>query len=354
MKVAKRTQADPRSSYANALSQLCVQPSTLSAFTLNSSHARSSGFQQASAAGRAAQRPRRGAGLRYAELHCKTNFSFLEGASHPDELALRAAELGWPALAITDRNSLAGVVRAHAAAKQLGLKLLIGAEIHLLDAPPVVLWATDRASYGRLARLITCGRRQAPKGECRLTFDDLAGYAEGLLCGVLPRSGRRRKQPPRCSNVASRLEPRLDCPRRSARYRELFGDRCYLRGRARQGARRRRGAGATGRACASVRGVPLVAAGDVHYHARGRLALHDVLTAIRLGTTVAEAGEQLFPNAERHLKSPAEMAELFAARAGGDCAHARNRRALHVLARRAALRISRGACARRARRRWSI
>src|SRR6476661_3603614 len=115
---------------------------------------------------------------RYAELHCKTNFSFLEGASHPDELALRAAEVGLAALAITDRNSLAGVVRAHTAARQLELKLLIGAEIDLIDAPAVLLWATDRASYGRLARLITQGRRQAPKGEFRLTFDELAGYSE--------------------------------------------------------------------------------------------------------------------------------------------------------------------------------
>src|SRR5215212_5776113 len=103
---------------------------------------------------------------RYAELHCKTNFSFLEGASHPDELAARAAELGYAALAITDRNSLAGVVRAHVAAKQVELKLLIGAEITPRDAPVVVLWATDRQAYGRLSRLITRGRREAPKGEC--------------------------------------------------------------------------------------------------------------------------------------------------------------------------------------------
>ena len=93
----------------------------------------------------------------YAELHAKTNFSFLEGASHPDELVRRAAELEYAALAITDRNSLAGVVRAHGAAKDLGLKLVVGAEITPRDAPPVVLWATDRAAYGRLATLITRG-----------------------------------------------------------------------------------------------------------------------------------------------------------------------------------------------------
>src|SRR4029079_2151838 len=113
---------------------------------------------------------------RYAELHCKTNFLFLEGASHPDELVARAGELGYAALAITDRNSLAGVVRAHSAAKQVGLKLLIGAELTPSDAPTVVLLATDRQAYGRLCRLITLGRRSAPKGECRLTFDNVAAY----------------------------------------------------------------------------------------------------------------------------------------------------------------------------------
>src|SRR6516165_1183633 len=123
--------------------------------------------------------------IRYAELHCCTNFSFLEGASHPDELAARAAELGYAALAITDRASLAGVVRAHVAAKEAGLKLIIGAAVSPIDAPEVLLWATDRAAYGRLSTLLTLGRRAAPKGECLLTFDDVARHADGLLAGVL-------------------------------------------------------------------------------------------------------------------------------------------------------------------------
>ena len=121
----------------------------------------------------------------YAELHAKSNFSFLEGAAHPDELAEQAAALGYRALAITDRASLAGVVRAHGAAKPLGLKLLIGAELHPVDAPPVIVWASDRAAYGRLARLITVGRRRAAKGECHLLFADIAEHAEGLIAGVL-------------------------------------------------------------------------------------------------------------------------------------------------------------------------
>src|SRR2546428_12686314 len=122
--------------------------------------------------------------MRYAELHCKTNFSFLEGASHPDELVVRGKELGYAALAVTDRESLAGVVRAHTAAKEAGLKLIIGAEVYPVDAAPAVLWATDRQSYGRLSRLLTVGRRRAEKGRCQLTFADIAEHAEGLVAGV--------------------------------------------------------------------------------------------------------------------------------------------------------------------------
>src|SRR5437764_9843354 len=97
------------------------------------------------------------AAVPYAELHCRTNFSFLEGASHPDELVARAAELGHSALAITDRESLAGVVRAHVAAKEAGLKLLVGAAVTPMDAAPLLLWATDRTAYGRLSELLTLG-----------------------------------------------------------------------------------------------------------------------------------------------------------------------------------------------------
>src|SRR5436309_10456362 len=125
------------------------------------------------------------AGPRYAELRCKTSFSFLHGASQPDELAARAAQLGLVALAVTDLNSLAGVVRAHVAAKEAGLKLLIGAEITPDDAPPVLLYAPDLRAYGRLTRLITRGRRSAEKGNCRLVLNDIAEHAEGLLAVVV-------------------------------------------------------------------------------------------------------------------------------------------------------------------------
>ena len=126
----------------------------------------------------------------YAELHCKTNFSFLRGASHPEELVNRAVELGYHALAVTDRNCLAGAVRMHVAAKRRGLKLMVGAEIVPVDAPPVALLAPTRAAYGQLCRLITVGRRRAIKGDCRITFDDVAAHSEGLIALCLPRGAR--------------------------------------------------------------------------------------------------------------------------------------------------------------------
>ena len=155
--------------------------------------------------------------LPYAELHCKTNFSFLEGASHGEELVHRAVELDYYALAITDRNSLSGVVRAHTAANEAGLKLLIGAEITPSDALPVVLWATDRAAYGRLSHLITVGRRRAPKGECQLRFQDVADHAQGLLAGIVPASLHRRgphldaRKPYGCTIFATSLPTALTC-----------------------------------------------------------------------------------------------------------------------------------------------
>jgi error-prone DNA polymerase len=222
----------------------------------------------------------------YAELHCKTNFSFLCGASHPEELAARAGELGYHALAITDQNSLAGVVRAHAAAKTAGLKLLIGAEITPEDGAPVLLYAMNFAGYRHLAHLITCGRRAAPKGACRLFVQDIADHAADLIAVVIPHH----------SPLA---------------YQEIFRDCCYLAAAVHHGpddeADLQRFA-----ELARQTGLPLVASNDVHYHTPARRPLHDVLTAIRHGTTVAELGTLRFPNGERYLKSPAQMAELFA------------------------------------------
>lgn len=256
--------------------------------------------------------------LRYAELHCRSNYSFLEGASHPDELVTRASEIGHSALAITDRNSVAGVVRAHVAAKERGLKLLVGAEITPVDSPSVVLWAIDRAGYGRLCRLITRGRRNAPKGECRITLSDLLEHADGLLAGVVLRSHHAPRNDP---NVPSTTFQNSTSNASSARHagrdgyveriREAFGDRAYLLAELHRGSDDHRQL-QRWMADAKQIGRPLVAANDVHCHVRERQPLQDVLTAIRFGCTVAELGERRFANAERHLKSSAEMSVLFA------------------------------------------
>src|SRR3954452_16858958 len=180
----------------------------------------------------------------YAELHCRTNYSFLEGASHPHELVERATELGYTALAITDRESVAGVVRAHVAARETGLKLLIGSSVHPTDGPALLLWAIDRKGYGRLCRLLTLGRQSAPKGECRLSFADVAAHAEGLLAGVL-LDRATRDQVEGC--------------------RDVFGDRCYGVAELNRGPLDGLRLEHLARLARDAR-VPLVAANDVVYH----------------------------------------------------------------------------------------
>src|SRR5687767_13220268 len=212
--------------------------------------------------------------MHYAELHCKTNFSFLEGASHADELVLRAKELGYAAIAVTDRETLAGIVRAHGPAKEIGLKLLIGAEMHPIDAPPVVLWASDRASYGRLARLITIGRRRAPKGECQVTLEDIAEHAQGLLAGVMPvQSAECRVQSERTSAIQHSAFCTLHSALRA--YRDIFGDRGYLLAELFRGPDDAHLLEELKQLSKQTK-LPLVAAGDVHYHVQARMPLHEV------------------------------------------------------------------------------
>ncbi|MEO0529738.1 MAG: error-prone DNA polymerase [Planctomycetota bacterium] len=233
-------------------------------------------------------------GSAYAELRCRTNFSFLEGASHPDELVRRAAELGYHALAITDRNTLAGVVRAHVAAKEAGLRLIVGAELTFQDAPPVLAWPTDRNAYGRLCRLLTRGRRRAEKGHCELVLSDLLEHAEGLQVGIA-------------------LDEPADHP--SIRcLAEAFGDRASLLVDLHRMGDDAQRLTAFGTLAKSI-GIQLAACGDVHYHAPDRRPLHDLVTAIRHGVTVAEAdGRALFANGERHLRSRNDIERLFRCR----------------------------------------
>ncbi|MCE3285099.1 MAG: dnaE2 [Steroidobacteraceae bacterium] len=227
----------------------------------------------------------------YAELHCLSNFTFLRGASRAEELVERAAQLGYAALALTDECTVAGVVRAHIAAKDCGLKLIVGAEFRLEDGLRCVLLAQDRPGYGRLCRLITRGRRAAPKGQYRLSRRDVVEVLgdRGLLCLWLPGAtpdpaeGRWLAEVfPGCLWIAVEL---LTTGRDRRRLERL-------------------------QALAQELALPLVAAGDVHMHARGRRALQDVLTATRLGTTVEQAGLALHPNGERHLRLIARIAEL--------------------------------------------
>ena len=224
----------------------------------------------------------------YAELQVTSNFSFLRGASHAEELVATAAALGLAAIAVTDRNTLAGVVRMYGAAKTAGLKFIVGARIDLTDAPGVLVYPMDRAGYGRLARLLTLGKRRAGKGQCLLSRDDLFAHGDGMIAVAL-------------SDSASDLRALKD----------RFADRVYLAAQHRHhGDDRRRIARLA--ALADSNGVPLVATNDVHAHARERRALQDVLSCIREKCTIIEAGYRLAANAERHLKSPAEMARLFA------------------------------------------
>ncbi len=231
----------------------------------------------------------------YAELHCLSNFSFLRGASHPEELVARAAELGYQALALTDECSLAGVVRAHVAAKEAGLPLIVGSELRFEDGLKLVLLATDRASYGRLSRLISEGRRAAPKGEYHLTRERLLAEAvEGCLLLLTPDYRL----------AAEALDEQL------AWLAEHFAGRAWL------AVERHLGPWdgpwlALCEELAGKHGLPLVATGDVHMHRRGRRALQDTLTAIRHGVTLVEAGLRLFPNGERHLRSRDKLAHLY-------------------------------------------
>ena len=287
------------------------------------------------------------AACQYSELQVTTNFSFLRGASHADELVAQAQALGLSAIAVTDRNTLAGVVRAHVAAKQAGLRLVVGARLDLADAPSLLCLPRDRAAYGRLSRLISLGQSRAPKGECHLTLADVTAHADGQTLIVLAhetwdwreaRSLRERGQPRIPVGDSSPAPPpfhdiekagdrgcppsgaRGGSPSRAATFADsLAGVRSALPAtallylaltRTYDGEDGARLAALT--AIAQHLSIPTVATNDVLYHAPARRPLQDVLTCVRLGTTISKAGLQLAANAERHLKSPAEMARIFA------------------------------------------
>jgi error-prone DNA polymerase len=256
----------------------------------------------------------------YAELAVTTNFSFLRGASHPQEMVARADELGLTAIGIADRNSFAGVVRAYDEAKKRTIKLLVGTRLVTIDGFEVLTYPTDRAAYGRLCRLITAGNLKAKKSECHLTFEDILNAAEGQIFIALPpadlsfpveqsgtEKGDRAKRGGRGeygSNLQTFLS-RLSALADAAPGHTFLAGAHYHRG---DEPRRLGLLAELGARC----GAPLVAVNDVFYHAPERRPLVDVLTCIREKCTIAAAGLRLSVNAERHLKTPAEMTRLFA------------------------------------------
>ena len=233
--------------------------------------------------------------LEYAELHCLSNFTFLRGASHPEELVKRAQELGYRALALTDECSLAGVVRAHVAAQEHHLSLIIGSEFSLANGPKLVLLAANRHGYRSLTRLVTQARSIAPKGQYRLVADDMT--REALAdCLVLMLSSPESTPGHTPAEYYRTLEQNTGWLGELLPNRIWIGVEQLINGQdSRQLEQLRKVSKKTG--------VPLVASGDVHMHTRTRQRLQDTLNAIRLGITVPQAGHQLYANAERHLRS---------------------------------------------------
>ena len=229
----------------------------------------------------------------YAELHCVSNFSFLRGASHPEELVQTAHHLGYSALALTDECSLAGVVRAHQAATECGLPLIIGSEFRCDDLH-LLLLAPDHTAYSELCRLITRGRRAAPKGEYQLRREDFSqGLDHCLALWIPPRHDAAARQRALGQKLSRWFAGRLWIA-----VQQLLTD-----DDARQLARLQ--------ALGETLQLPLVATGDVHMHRRGRRALQDTVTAIRHRCRIHEAGHRLHPNGERHLRPRQRLAELY-------------------------------------------
>jgi len=225
----------------------------------------------------------------YAELHCLSNFTFLRGASHPEELVARAHALGYKALALTDECSFAGAVRAHQEAKECGLSLILGTEILVEESLKFVLLATDRRSYGAISSLITTGRRRSKKGRYCIQQADVES-----LCG----SGAQILWIP-----GEDFTP-------AAWLAERFSGAAWIAAELHCGPNDRARL-ASLKEVSGQTGLPLVAAGDVHMHVRSRRRMQDVLTAVRLGKPVAQCGQALYPNTERHLRLRVRLAQLY-------------------------------------------
>ena len=230
---------------------------------------------------------------RYSELQVTTQFSFLRGASTAEELFASAATMGIEALAVVDRNTLAGIVRAHEAAKATGVRLIVGCRLDLICGMSVLVYPTDRAAYARLCRLLTLGKVRAGKGKCHLEWADLAAYGEGLIAVLVPD------------------DPDDECAFRLRRLRDVFGDRAYLALTLRRRPNDQMRLWELSRLAQRI-GVLTVVTNDVLFHEPGRRRLQDVVTAIRHNTTIDNLGFRRERHADRYLKPPSEMHRLFA------------------------------------------
>ena len=233
--------------------------------------------------------------MRYTELQTTSNFSFLRGGSHPDELVEQAATYNYEAIAITDRNSLAGIVRAHMAAKKLPIKFIPACRLDLLDGHSLLAYPTDINAYGRLSALLTVGNLRAEKGECHLYKADVYMHQEGIKFIVVPPD-----------TLNARFDYADDFKQDLAEYRAAFGGNLYL-----AAPRTYSGDDAKHLYRLSQLGVPMVATGDVHYHEPNGRELQDILTCIREKCTIQTVGFRLHANAERYIKPIDEIHRLF-------------------------------------------
>ena len=237
--------------------------------------------------------------MQYTELQITSNFSFLRGASHPEEMIEQAAALGYTAIAITDRNSLAGIVRAHSAAKKNGIRLVPACRLDLVDGFSLLAYPTTITAYSQLCNLLTIGNRRAEKGDCLLYKADVYQFAKGLKFIVIP---------PAQLNEQFEFDASFSVALKE--YREIFTTDLYI------AATNRYSGSDAQHICqltklATQLEIPLVATNDVHYHIPMRRQLQDILTCIREKCTIYTAGYRLYPNAERFLKPRDEMGRLF-------------------------------------------
>ncbi|MGH6892574.1 MAG: PHP domain-containing protein, partial [Dongiaceae bacterium] len=227
------------------------------------------------------------------ELQITTNFSFLQGASHPRELAAQAAALGYEAIGVTDRNTLAGIVRTYDGCNLAKIRLVVGCRLDLQDAPSLLCYPQDRPAYSRLCSLLTLGKRRTEKGRCLLSYADVLDHRAGqYLVALAP-------EPIDESFAAFLKNFRNDIGKRAhLAASQLYRGDDFQRIRALA-------------ELAEEHQLPLIATNDVLYHTPERRPLQDVMTCIREHVTIDEAGFRLLANAERHLKSPEEMRRLF-------------------------------------------